>query len=63
MSFESNLARIEEILKQLESGSATLDESMKLFEEGVKLTGECQKYLTEYQGKFQVIKEELNVED
>ena len=62
MNFEAKLKRIEEILKQLESGDVTLEDSMKLFEEGVTITSECRKYLKEYQGKFTVIREELENE-
>ena len=37
MTFESAIARLEEIVRLLESGSAPLDESLALFEEGVGL--------------------------
>jgi exodeoxyribonuclease VII small subunit len=40
-SFESSMARIEEIVKTLEKGSAPLDESLALFEEGAKLIRTC----------------------
>ena len=63
MNFEAKLKRMEEILKQLESGDVTLEDSMKLFEEGVSITSECRKYLKEYQGKFTVIREELENDD
>ena len=45
MSFEQAMARLEQIVVTLESGRCTLDESMKLFEEGAKLTAFCQKAL------------------
>lgn len=37
-TFEEALARLEEIVKQMESGKLTLDETTALFEEGVKLS-------------------------
>jgi exodeoxyribonuclease VII small subunit len=37
-SFEENLERLKELVKQLQSGELTLDESLKVFEEGVKLS-------------------------
>ena len=46
MSFEEEMARLEEIVGLLEKGDAPLDESMKLFEEGIRLTGMCDKKLT-----------------
>ena len=46
-SFEENLNRLEEIVKQLEDGSAPLEESMKLFREGTALAASCGKLLDE----------------
>ncbi len=45
LSFELSLKRIEEIVKGLENGSAPLDESMKLFEEGTALIRRCGELL------------------
>ncbi|HBT63782.1 MAG TPA: exodeoxyribonuclease VII small subunit [Ruminococcaceae bacterium] len=44
-TFEKAMARLEHIVTQLESGKCTLDESLKLFEEGTKLTAYCSKSL------------------
>ena len=44
-SFEANLGRLEEIVKQLESGELPLEESMKLFQEGTALAASCGKLL------------------
>lgn len=46
MDFEKKLNRLEEIVQKMEKGELSLDDSMKLFEEGVKLTRECQTQLT-----------------
>lgn len=40
-TFESALARLEQIVRTLESGTAPLDETMMLFEEGVRLVKVC----------------------
>lgn len=45
ISFEENLARLEEILQLLESGDAKLDELLKLYEEGVSLIRFCNTQL------------------
>ena len=45
LSFEEALKRLEKIVSSLESGSAPLEESIKLFEEGVKLIGICHNLL------------------
>jgi exodeoxyribonuclease VII small subunit len=44
-NFEESVARIEEIVKQLEKGSAPLDVSLELFEEGARLIKNCGKAL------------------
>ena len=46
-SFEENLFRLEEIVKQLEDGSVPLEEAMKLFREGADLAGSCSRLLDE----------------
>ena len=51
MSFEKKLNRLEEIVKEMESGDMALDKSLKSFEEGVKLSRECQKELNEAEQK------------
>lgn len=47
MDFEKKLGRLEEIVQKMEKGDLALEESLKLFEEGVKLSRECQTRLTE----------------
>lgn len=45
MSFEKKLTRLEEIVQKMEAGELSLDDSLKLFEEGVKISRECNKEL------------------
>ena len=45
--FEKSLGRLEEVVRRLESPQLSLDDAMKLFEEGVELSRECQKQLEE----------------
>ena len=40
-TFEKAMTRLEQIVAMLESGKCTLDESLKLFEEGIKLAAYC----------------------
>ena len=51
-TFEKAMARLEQIVSALEGGRCTLDEAMKLFEEGTKLTGYCTKSLQSAQQKI-----------
>lgn len=45
MDFEKKLSRLEEIVHKMEKGDLALEESLKLFEEGVKLSRECHTQL------------------
>ncbi|HVB58772.1 MAG: exodeoxyribonuclease VII small subunit [Candidatus Acidiferrales bacterium] len=53
--FEKSLARLEEVVKRLESTDLSLDEAMKLFEEGVKLSRDCQKQIEEAEGRVEIL--------
>lgn len=53
--FEKSLLRLEEVVKRLESADLSLDEAMKLFEEGVKLSRDCQKQLEEAEGRVEIL--------
>ena len=46
-TFEADLSRLEEIVKQLEDGSVPLEQSIKLFQEGTALAASCGKLLDE----------------
>ncbi|MCO5112633.1 MAG: exodeoxyribonuclease VII small subunit [Bdellovibrionaceae bacterium] len=58
-SFESKIQRLDEIVKSMETGELPLEESLKLFEEGVKLSRECQGELEAAEQKVEVL---LNAE-
>ncbi|MCK6596423.1 MAG: exodeoxyribonuclease VII small subunit [Bdellovibrionaceae bacterium] len=47
MEFEKKLSRLEEIVHKMEKGEVSLEDSLKLFEEGVKLSRECHQKLTD----------------
>jgi exodeoxyribonuclease VII small subunit len=56
-SFEEQLTALEGVVERLERGELTLDESVRLFEEGVKLSEACKKELEAAEGKIQVLVE------
>ena len=58
-SFETDLARLEEISKRLEEDDVDLEEAISLFEEGVKLSKSCLKILKEAELKITELKDEL----
>ena len=51
--FEATLAQLEELVARLESGELPLDEALRAFEQGVRMTRECQSALTAAQQKVQ----------
>lgn len=54
-SFESQLEALEKIVDNLEGGELTLEESLAQFEQGIKLTRECQETLDNAQQKVAVL--------
>ena len=54
-SIESRLAELETILEELESGDLELDQALKKFEQGVKLSRECQKTLEDAEIKIKIL--------
>lgn len=68
-SFESALKRLEGIVDQLERGDLTLDDSLRMYEEGLRLSKECvdalmkaelrlKRLSKDMQGKFRLVDEE-----
>ncbi len=53
--FEAALARLEEIVKELETGELPLEQSLKLFEEGIKLSRICNKRLEEAERRVEIL--------
>lgn len=60
MDFEKKLSRLEEIVVKMEKGELSLEDSLKLFEEGVKLSRECHQRLNEAESKVKVL---MSVQD
>lgn len=55
MEFEKKLSRLEEIVHKMEKGDLALDESLKLFEEGVQLSRDCHQRLNEAEAKVKLL--------
>ena len=55
LNFEQAMTRLEEIVRALENGSATLDESLKLYEEGIGLVRTCSAKLDEAEAKIKLL--------
>lgn len=57
-TFEESLNDLERIVKQLEDGDLPLEESLRLFENGVKLSRECRERLTNAERRIEVLMRE-----
>ena len=56
-SFEEKLTALESVVERLERGELSLEESVRLFEEGVGLSSDCKAELEAAEGKIQVLVE------
>ena len=54
-TFEESLKQLETIVGRLERGDLPLEESIKLFEEGMKLSNDCKDQLENAEGKVQIL--------
>lgn len=54
-TFEDSLKQLEKIVEQLEKGDLPLEDSIKLFEEGVRLSTACKQELDDAEGKVQIL--------
>lgn len=54
-SFEESLKKLESIVSKLEQGDLPLEESVRLFEEGIKLSDACKTDLETAEGKVQML--------
>ena len=56
-NFEKNMSDLENIVTELEKGDLNLDESISKFEEGIKISKECNKILEEAENKITILLE------
>jgi len=53
--FEDSLSKLEKLVEEMEDGEFSLEDSLKAFEEGIKLTRECQQALKQAEQKVQML--------
>ena len=63
VDLEKSLAQLEELVEELESGDLPLEKAMKKFEQGVKLTRNCQAALKDAEQKVEILLESAGGED
>lgn len=56
-AFEQSLSELDALVQKMESGDLSLEQSLKAFEQGVKLTRECQQALVQAEQKVQQLLE------
>ena len=54
-NFEESLRQLESIVAQLERGDLPLEDSIKLFEDGIRLSAVCKQELDAAEGKVQIL--------
>ena len=59
-SFEASLAELEKIVGKLEGGDLPLEESLELFERGIKLSRECRERLTKAERRIEILMKDSN---
>ena len=59
-NFETAMAELEELVAQIETGNLSLEDSLKQFEQGIKLSRTCQQSLTDAEQRVKILTESLN---
>jgi len=59
-NFEQTMAELEDLVKAMESGELTLEQSLEHFERGVRLTRHCQNTLTEAEQKVKILMQDVD---
>jgi exodeoxyribonuclease VII small subunit len=54
-TFETSLEELERIVRELEQGELSLEKSLELFEQGVKLSRECQERLNQAERRIEIL--------
>ncbi len=63
VDFEESLSRLETLVEALEAGDLSLEDSLKAFEDGIKITRDCQTALREAEQKVEVLTRNRNGEN
>ena len=59
-TFETSLSELESIVQKLESGDLPLEDSLELFEKGIKISRECRERLTSAERRIEILMREAD---
>lgn len=62
INFEENMQMLEKLVKKMESGDLTLEQSLEAFEKGVKIVRKCQESLTQAEVRVNKLMQEMNLD-
>lgn len=62
INFEENMQMLEKLVKKMESGDLTLEQSLEAFEKGVKIVRKCQESLTRAEVRVTKLMQEMNLD-
>ncbi len=62
INFEENMQMLEKLVKEMESGDLTLEQSLEAFEKGVKIVRKCQESLTQAEVRVNKLMQEMNLD-
>jgi exodeoxyribonuclease VII small subunit len=62
-NFETAMVELEELVSKIESGNLSLEDSLKEFEKGIKLSQTCQKALTEAEQRVKILTDSLSANE
>jgi len=62
INFEQSLKQLETLVESLETGNLNLDESLKSFEKGIKITRDCQTALSEAEQRVRILTDDTSLE-
>jgi len=61
--FETSMIELEELVSKIEAGNLSLEDSLKEFEKGIKLSRSCQKALTEAEQRVKILTDSFDNEE
>lgn len=59
MSYEKNAEKLEQIVKKLDNEKITLEESLKLYADGIRTAKDCLKELNDLKGQFELLNADM----